>query len=281
MNRPGIVACAILLSATLTPALAADRWEAAYFDLSDDTYATHNILRHGVPQIGHDLQGVGDLDWMVVRTKIGHSYEARVSGAGMFWADEDRGVGLPRFDRVDGNGAVLTPGAVTSDDTGSFDDFFGVGILSTIATGMSVRWISIADVKEYLRAGSSSFSSLVLPAGLTYDVEFYDTTYFIPRWNNSATQVTVFIVQNTTNATVSGNVLFYDATGIQLDSAALSIPEHGVQVLQTSTIGALAGQSGSATIVHTGGYGALAGKAVALEPATGFTFDTPLTPLPR
>ena len=29
---------------------------------------------------------------------------------------------------------------------------------------------------------------------------------------------------------------------------------------------------------HTCGYGGLAGKAVALEPATGFTFDTSLIP---
>jgi hypothetical protein len=41
------------------------------------------------------------------------------------------------------------------------------------------------------------------------------------------------------------------------------------------------GKSGSAAIAHTGGYGALNGKGVALESATGFTFDTALTPIPR
>ena len=35
-------------------------------------------------------------------------------------------------------------------------------------------------------------------------------------------------------------------------------------------------QSGSATVSHDGGYGDVMGKAVALEPATGFAFDTPL-----
>jgi hypothetical protein len=44
---------------------------------------------------------------------------------------------------------------------------------------------------------------------------------------------------------------------------------------------ALAGHSGSAQIAQLGGYAALAGKAVALEPATGFTFDTLVTPVPR
>ena len=38
---------------------------------------------------------------------------------------------------------------------------------------------------------------------------------------------------------------------------------------------------GSAAIAHLGSYGALSGKAVALEPATGFSFDTPLTPIPH
>jgi hypothetical protein len=32
-------------------------------------------------------------------------------------------------------------------------------------------------------------------------------------------------------------------------------------------------------IAHVGGYGALSGKAVSLEPSTGFTFDTAMTPI--
>jgi hypothetical protein len=59
------------------------------------------------------------------------------------------------------------------------------------------------------------------------------------------------------------------------------VPQQGVQVLATGSIPALAGRSGSAQIAQLGGYAALAGKAVALEPATGFTFDTLVTPVPR
>jgi hypothetical protein len=61
----------------------------------------------------------------------------------------------------------------------------------------------------------------------------------------------------------------------------LSVLEHGVTVLNTGTVPALAGNSGSATIAQLGGYGALTGKAVAVEPATGFTFDTAITPAAR
>jgi hypothetical protein len=41
------------------------------------------------------------------------------------------------------------------------------------------------------------------------------------------------------------------------------------------------GQRGSITVSHDGGYGALTGKAVALESATGFSFDSPMAPRPR
>jgi len=33
--------------------------------------------------------------------------------------------------------------------------------------------------------------------------------------------------------------------------------------------------SGTITVAHDGGYGNLAIKSVALEPSTGFSFDTP------
>jgi hypothetical protein len=129
---------------------------------------------------------------------------------------------------------------------------------------------------EYLRADATKGL-----AAYIYDVELYDTTLFVPRFNNSATQTTVFVVQNTTNAPVSGFVYFHDAGGALLFPVALSIVEHGVQVFNTAAIPALAGKSGSATIAQLGGYGALTGKAVAVEPATGFTFDTAITPVPR
>jgi hypothetical protein len=177
---------------------------------------------------------------------------------------------------VNAAGAVLTAGAVTSDDVGGFELGPGQGL---VAAGMSVRWISAVDGREYVRARGDAAGAL--PAGLTYTVELLDTTYFVPRWNNAVTQTTVFIVQNTTNVAVTGTLLLHNGAGTLVHSQPLTIPQFGVTVFSTASVAALAGQSGSARIVHTGGYGALAGKAVALEPGTGFSFDTPLTPLPR
>jgi hypothetical protein len=248
------------------PCGANDIWETQ----ADDDLYTENQLRHGLPQLRHDLEGtaaVPDQDWMLVRTKEGHSYEARVTG--VYWDNMCGQPSCPRFDRVDSAGSVLTPGIVSNEDTP--DDFLS-------APGLTIRWIG-QPPKEYLRAIGDELYDL--PGDRTYDVEFYDTTLFVPRFNNSATQTTVFVVQNTTNTTVTGFVYFYDAAGTLLSSVALNVLEHGVQVFNTAAVSALAGKSGSATIAQLGGYGALTGKAVAVEPATGFTFDTAITPVPR
>jgi hypothetical protein len=52
-------------------------------------------------------------------------------------------------------------------------------------------------------------------------------------------------------------------------------------VLNAASVAGTAGQGGSVTVTHDGGYGALAGKAVALEPASGYSFDSPMVPRPR
>jgi hypothetical protein len=241
-----------------------DRWEAGSFAFDDDAQ-TPNELVHGTVQRGHDLEGVSDQDWIVVRSKIRHSYEARVSSGTVIW---DRGTCAvcAAFDRVSALGTVLTPGVPD-----------GATTRFTQAGTLAVRWIAGADGNEYLRAKGVTTHAAID----TYDLEFYDTTYFLPRFNNSSSQVTVLVVQNTKDAPVTGEIHFYDAGGALLSTQPLSLAAQSVQVLNSAAVPALAGQSGSVTIAHLGGYGALAGKGVALEPATGFTFDTALTPLPR
>ena len=52
-------------------------------------------------------------------------------------------------------------------------------------------------------------------------------------------------------------------------------------LLNTAIVPGLDGLAGSITVSHDGGYGVLAGKAVSLEPATGYSFDSPLVSRPR
>ena len=259
-----LVAALLLSGAWGSPARASDPWE----DGDDAAVTTTNILRHGVVQQGHDLDGgaVFDADWTTFVAKPRHSYEARVTGHR--WLSVCQVVPCaPFFERVDAAGAVLTPGAASSEDIAAAQG----------SEGRTVRWIASAGGREYLRARvAGPISSYEAP----YEIVMFDTTLFLPRWNSTASQTTILILQNTTNATVTGSVYFYDGAGALLATEAVSVPQHGVQLLSTASIPALAGHSGSAAIAQLGGYAALAGKAVALEPVTGFTFDTVIAPIP-
>ena len=77
-----------------------------------------------------------------------------------------------------------------------------------------------------------------------------------------------------------GSVL---AMGLPILSAILGVGVAtgliALLVLNTATVAN--GVSGAATVVHDGPYGGLVGKTVALEPATGFSFDSPMRARPR
>jgi hypothetical protein len=74
-------------------------------------------------------------------------------------------------------------------------------------------------------------------------------------------------------------VFFWDAAGGALANVAVSLVPRQTFVLKTAT--AAPGASGTITVTHDAGYGRLTGKAVALEPATGFSFDSPMAPRAR
>jgi hypothetical protein len=266
MTRIALFAVALAGLCGVDRAGADDPWELG----ADDAAATtQNLLRHGVVQRGHDLQGAppaNDRDWLRAVVKERHSYEARVSGTR--WREASPAGLLPEFDLVEASGAVVVAGAVSNEDVN----------LGPYSAGRTLRWIANANQPVYLRA----LAGTAAPTGAgVYDVAFLDTTLFVPRWNSSATQSTVIILQNVTNIPVSGSAYFHDGAGALLATVPVSVPRNGVQLLSTASIPALAGQSGSAQVAHLGGYQALVGKAVALEPATGFTFDTLITPVAR
>jgi hypothetical protein len=115
-----------------------------------------------------------------------------------------------------------------------------------------------------------------------YHLRAYETTLASARFNNSATQVTVLLLQNPTNLPVDATIRFWSAAGSLLATEVLtpSLAPKATLVLNTSQIAGLAGEGGSVTVAHTAPYGSLSGKTVALEPSTGFSFDTPLLARP-
>jgi len=267
------VATTLLAVLAAGSALAADRWETGTFCDDDGAASTCNELVHGTLQTAHDLEGPGgtpDQDWAVVQTRARHSYEARVRSNTLIWDGPTCLSACSRLDRVDAGGVILNPGIYPG---------AGVGSGGIFRSTVVVRWQAAVAEKQYLRV--IGFPSTGESAADQYDLELFDTTVFVPRFNNTSTQVTVLIVQNTTPDLVTGSIRFQNGAGDLVHTAALSVTGHGVQVVNTATVSALAGMSGSVSIAHDGGYGALAGKAVAVEPETGFTFDTPLVSLPR
>jgi hypothetical protein len=113
-----------------------------------------------------------------------------------------------------------------------------------------------------------------------YDIVFRDTTYTVPRFNNSASQFTILMVQNTTDRVVNVTAQLFDEAGALITTYGTNVAPRGLWLQPTAAAPAAQGRSGSVLITHDGPYGALAGKAVALEPATGFTFDTTIAPMP-
>jgi hypothetical protein len=195
-----------------------------------------------------------DEDWYVVGQKPFSSYEAVVDAT-----SGDIGYGC-QLARVDSAGAVIqacqstTPGRDYS---------------------RSLRWANTGSNPvntEFVRV-TSSVCTTNCGSDDVYHIRFYETTLAIPRFNNSGTQTTILLVQNTGDAAVSGRIFYFDSAGVLLTSQAFSIAPRGMIVNSTAT--AVPGQSGSMFLAHNGRYGWLVGKAVALEPATGFTFDTP------
>jgi len=96
------------------------------------------------------------------------------------------------------------------------------------------------------------------------------------RVNNAGSQVTVLLLQNATGDSVGGNVYFWDTAGALIAPSAFTLAPRQLLVLNTATVAP--GLGGAMTIAHDGRFGDLAGKTVALEPATGFSFDSPMVP---
>jgi hypothetical protein len=250
-----IVAAAVVLSCARA-VQADDVWEG--FAPGDDTCNTNADLVHGVKQT-HDLQSSGglDVDFARVSQRAFRSYEVRVSGSPLRLAQ------LSAPARVDCAGNVLTLGV--NYEAGTAIDAVGI------------RWIASGDGDTYIR----TTTSVAVGGGSNYEIELLESSYSIPRFNNTATQATVLLIQNARGFTVTGNAYFFGPSGGIVGVQSFTLPERGLAVINTATVPGVAGTSGSVLVSHDGGYGALAGKAVALEPATGFTFDTLMVPRAR
>jgi len=235
----------------------ADVWDVQTDN--DNTTATENELVHGSDQL-HDLGALPgpapDQDWFRLSQKSYSSYEAVA-------------------DATSGDiGATLNLDRIASDGTTVLQPSVAIGV----GYSRSLRWANTTATAvndEYVRVTSGSCTTNC-GSDDVYRIHFSETTYAVPRFNNSGTQITVLLLQNPASYTINGNVYLWDAAGTLIAPSPFSLTARQLMVLNTATVAPGAG--GTLTIAHDGRYGDLAGKTVALEPATGFSFDSPMVP---
>jgi hypothetical protein len=264
MKKIGIAGLLCLAALAPASARAIDVWDASG---PDGNSGTDNELANGSAQV-HDLQnngGVADQDWYLIGQLPFSSYEVIVDGlteevASIPASELDDAL---RLDLVDSGGTLISSGYA----------FSSVGAARTLR----FRNTTATEItNQYIRVQSAvDGCTTACTTNAEYRIQLRETTLLAPRFNNSGTQSTVVLLQNGSNASVAGTVRFWSAGGTQLGTGqAVTLPAMGGVVLNTSTVPGAAGASGFMTFDHLGRYGQVSGKAVALEPSTGFTFDT-------
>lgn len=182
-------------------------------------------------------------------------------------------------DDVSGDLTPLRVDRTLADGTTVFQSGTSVGV----GTGVSMAWRTFGGTagNQLVRVTSGGCGT-DCGADDVYRIRAYETTLRGARFNKSGGQSTVVLLQNVGASEVDLSVNYWSDTGELLHQQGLfpSLPPRGVATFGGDSIPALIGKSGSLTVSHTGRYGSLVGKAVSVEPATGFAFDTPLAPRP-
>ena len=259
MSRRAMVMVVFGLCLGLSRLGMADVWDVQTDN--DNTTGTENELIHGSDQI-HDLGALSgpqaDQDWYLISWRGYSSYEVVADGT-----SGDIGQTL-NLDVVDSDGTSVVASGVA----------VGIGFSRSLrfqntgATALDTQFVRV----------TSGSCTTDCDASDVYRIRAYETTYAVPRFNNSGTQITVLVVQNPTDYAIAGNVYFWNLSGTLLATRTFSLPARQTLLLNTNTVSGATGASGAMTVSHNGRYGELAGKTVALEPATGFSFDTPMVP---
>jgi hypothetical protein len=242
----------------------ADVWDTAID--TDDNTGTDNTPINGTIQV-HDLGvrpgPVADQDWYSMEARAFSSYEAVIDGL------------------TGDTGGSLSFNFLASDGTTILASGFSLGSASCTLCTQTLRFENnqASPRPLFIRVGSPGCGT-TCDSSDQYTFRFYETTYAAPRYNNAGGQVTVLIVHNVSELPVSGNIHFFNTAGTQVGNQAFTLPVNNHIVLNTGSVPGVAGTAGVITISHNGRYGSLSGKAVALDPANGFSFDTPLSPKP-
>ncbi len=257
-----VVAAGLMLGGVTT--VRADVWDLDTLD-EDDGPGTDNVLTHGIIQV-HDLAAeasVVDQDWYFVATQPFSSYEVLLDGVtGDLWSSP-----LP-LDLVGADGSTVVAS--------------GISLPNSIAATRTMRWQNTTSTAadNFVRVtGSGSSCTTACTTQDQYTVRFWETSASVARYNNAGSQVTILLLQNPAAYDINGRIFYWTSLGTLAGSQPFSLTPK--QLLAIATAGTAGTTSGSITITQDGRFGDLQGKSVALEPSTGFSFDTPLVYRPH
>ena len=253
MRRVLTLTMSVLLCGALLQAV--DVWDAATED--DGGTGTDNGAIHGTEQL-HDLGAnpgpTADQDWYIFQNTARSSYEVVIDGT------------TGDMNLTSGDVARMSDSVTVVQNSVQLQGYSAVLRFQNATSTTSTQWIRVSGASCTTACSSND----------QYRFRFFETTYSISRFNNSGTQVTVLNVASMVPFACSATFHFYNTAGTFLGTATNSFSARELFVLNTSV--SFPASSGSIIVSHTCGYGGLTGKAVAVEPATGFTFDTPLIP---
>jgi len=259
MNKTTFLGLALAL--VVAGPATADVWDTA--TESDNDSNTDNELMHGSEQV-HDLSvqagPLADQDWYRITTPAQSSFEVVMDGT---TGDLNVSFDESQLDRLD---------AATS---AVIQDHSCVGS-ACFSKRLSWRNTTASAVLDNIRVSAAGCTTACTAAD-QYRIRAQETTVGVSRFNNAGAQITVLFSQNVSDVTINGNYFYWAANGTLLQTGTLTINPHQLNVFVTTLFPALQGQGGSITIAHDGPYGGLNVKSVALEPSTGFSFDTPGT----
>jgi hypothetical protein len=262
LNRCSL-AGALALSLACLPAFA-DVWDTAID--TDDNTGSDNTPIHGTIQV-HDLGvrpgPVADQDFYSMEARGFASYEAVIDGL------------------TGDTGGSLSFNFLASDGTTILSSGTSLGSASCTLCTQTLRFENNQATPRpvFLRVGAPGCGT-ACDSSDQYTFRFLETTYSLPRYNNTNGQVTVLILHNVSELPMTGNIHLFNTAGTRVGNQAFTLPVNNHIVVVTSTIPGGANTAGVITVSHNGRYGSLSGKAVVLDPGTGFSFDTPLVPKP-
>jgi len=183
------IICRLVVSLLATSAQA-DVWDA-----DDDLAKQLHDLTHGSDE-AHDLAArpgpLADIDWSRVPQEAYSSYEVTIDGV----TSQIQKIELTRFDA---SGTTLLQTAVAPSVVGG--------------TSRVLEWMNGSTPAFTTIRVQGAACDAACGKDAAYRIRAVETTIAVPRFNNSSTQVTVLLIQNTRPTARWATVYFWNSTG--------------------------------------------------------------------